>query len=99
MGRGIYRARLSANPTVLGPCRPHWGEVFRISKKNRKNRMMNGHAAVPKSNQTDEQTSQLLQSHVRYTHGPSALKISHEDDKGGHFFFNHPERGDYCAAA
>ena len=77
MGWGVYGTRPSANPPVLGPRRPHWGAVFRILKKIRKNRMMHGHAAPPESYQTDELTSQTLQSHVLYTHGPSALEISH----------------------
>ena len=27
-----------------------------------------------------------------------AAVLTDEDDQGGHFFFNHPERGDYFAA-
>ena len=34
-----------------------------------------GHAALPKSYQIDELTSQTLQSHVLYTYLPSALEI------------------------
>ena len=33
-------------------------------------------AALPKSYQIDELTSQTLQPHISYTHGPSALEIS-----------------------
>ena len=36
-----------------------------------------GHVTLPKSYQIDELTSQALQSHVSYTHLPSALEILH----------------------
>ena len=36
-----------------------------------------GHVTLPKSYQIDELTNQTLQSHVSYTHGPSAIEISH----------------------
>ena len=46
---------------------------FRESQFRKKN---HGHAALPKSYQIDELTSQTLQSHVSYTYLPSALEIA-----------------------
>ena len=31
--------------------------------------------------------------------GANGAMPTDEDDQDGHFFFNHPERGDHCAAA
>ena len=42
-----------------------------------------GHAALPKSYQIDELTSQTLQSHVSYTYLPSAFKITPKKRAGG----------------
>ena len=40
------------------------------------------HAALPESYQIDELTSQTLQSHVSYTHGPSAFEIASKKRAG-----------------